>query len=56
MDRTGASSTIPPSKEVHTGNKDPAIIVTISEKVNLTEEQNEVLQMVCTHIASRYGQ
>jgi hypothetical protein len=46
---SGSSSTatsVPP-KVTHTNNRDPNELVTIEEKVNLTKEQNEVLQMIC---------
>jgi hypothetical protein len=42
-----SSSTAIPSKVIQTNNRDPRELVTINEKVNLTKEQNEVLQMVC---------
>jgi hypothetical protein len=36
-----------PPKVIQTNKKDPGELVTINERVNLTKEQNEVLQMVC---------
>jgi hypothetical protein len=35
------------SKVNKTYNKDPADLVTINEKVNLTEDQHEVLNIIC---------
>jgi hypothetical protein len=36
-----------PPKVIQTDNSNPRELVTINEKVNLTKEQNEVLQMIC---------
>jgi hypothetical protein len=36
-----------PPKAIQTNNSDPSEFVTINEKVNVTKEQNEVLQMIC---------
>ena len=36
-----------PPKGIQTNNRDSSKLVTINEKVNLTKEQNEVLQMIC---------
>jgi hypothetical protein len=34
-------------KVIHPSDKDPSNLVTINEKVNLTKNQQEILQMVC---------
>jgi hypothetical protein len=41
---SSSSATSSPSKVIRTKNSE---LVTINEKVNLTKEQNEVLQMIC---------
>ena len=41
---SSSSATSMPSKVIQTKDNE---LVTIQEKVNLTKEQNEVLQMVC---------
>jgi hypothetical protein len=43
-----SSSSSPPSSKVNkTYNKDPANLITINEKVNLTKDQHEVLNIIC---------
>jgi hypothetical protein len=42
-----SNPTSAPPKVTCTNNRDPSELVTINEKVNLTKEQNEVLQMIC---------
>jgi hypothetical protein len=42
-----SSPTSVPPKGTQTNNSDPRELVTIDEKVNLTKQQNEVLQMIC---------
>jgi len=44
---SASPSTTTPSKVIQTNNRVPRELVTINEKVNLTKEQNEVLQMIC---------
>jgi hypothetical protein len=41
------SSSSPSSKVNKTYSKDPADLVTINEKVNLTKDQHEVLNIIC---------
>jgi hypothetical protein len=42
-----SSSSSPSSKDNKTYSKDPANLVTINEKVNLTKDQHEVLNIIC---------
>src|SRR5256885_4399010 len=42
-----SSSSSPSSKVNKTYSKDPADLVTINEKVNLTKDQHEVLNIIC---------
>jgi hypothetical protein len=42
-----SSSVFSSPTSIQTNNRDPSELVTINEKVNLTKEQNEVLQMIC---------
>jgi hypothetical protein len=42
-----SSPTYVPPKNIQTNISDPIGLVTINEKVNLTKEQNKVLQMIC---------
>jgi hypothetical protein len=42
-----SSSSSPSSKVNETCSKDPAKLVTINEKVNLTKDQREVLNIIC---------
>jgi hypothetical protein len=44
---SSSTATSAPPKVTHTNNEDPSELVTINEKVNLTKEQNKVLQMIC---------
>lgn len=44
---SSVSPTSIPSKVIQTNDRNLEELVTINEKVNLTKEQNEVLQMVC---------
>jgi hypothetical protein len=44
---SSSTATSAPPKVIRTINRSPSELVTINEKVNLTKEQNEVLQMVC---------
>jgi hypothetical protein len=41
------SSSSPSSRVNETYSKDPANLVTINEKVNLTKDQQEVLNIIC---------
>ena len=43
---SSTSTSVPPRVD-QTNNSDPSELVTINEKVNLTKEQNKVLQMIC---------
>src|SRR6188472_2471531 len=45
MNRLSSSS--PSSKVNETYSKDPADLVTINEKVNVTKDQHEVLNIIC---------
>ena len=45
MNSSSSSSTSSKVKETY--NKDPADLVTINEKVNLTKNQYEVLKIIC---------
>jgi hypothetical protein len=42
-----SSSSTTPSKVNETYSKDPAKLITINEKVNLTKDQHEVLNIIC---------
>jgi len=42
-----SSSSFPSSKVNKTYSKDPANLVTINEKVNLTKDQHEILDIIC---------
>jgi hypothetical protein len=42
-----SSAALSESKVIHPSDKDPSNLVTINEKVNLTKNQQEILQMVC---------
>ena len=42
-----SSSSSPSSKVNKTYSKDPANIITINEKVNLTKDQHKVLNIIC---------
>jgi hypothetical protein len=44
---SSSTATSAPPKVIHTNNTEPSELVTINEKVNLTKEQNKVLQMIC---------
>jgi hypothetical protein len=44
---SSSTATSAPPKLSRTNNREPSEFVTINEKVNLTKEQNEVLQMIC---------
>jgi hypothetical protein len=41
------TATSSPPKVIEPNNRDPSKLVTINEKVDLTKEQNKVLQMIC---------
>jgi hypothetical protein len=44
---SSSTATSAPPKVTRTNNRDPKELVIMNEKVNLTKEQNEVLQMIC---------
>jgi hypothetical protein len=44
---SSSTATSASPKVTRTNNRDPSEFATINEKVNLTKEQNKVLQMIC---------
>jgi hypothetical protein len=44
---SSSTATLAPPKVTRPNNRNPSEFVTINEKVNLTKEQNKVLQMIC---------